>query len=206
MSNNDVSPAGFRYRPTFPDDLSQDNAIPGFVDPLDVPQPGVSPRVAVIRFFTLFARFRGRASRSEYWWAALLLAVVYTALGALNYVSATASARWSDGTVHAASQPTPLTFISAAVVLVTVVPWIALGVRRLHDTNRSGLLYFIALVPAVGNLVLLAFSTQRSHPEGVRFDRVRAAYPSDLRSSGYVPPAVVAPSEYSRLQQNTSNF
>jgi len=206
MSNNGVHPAAFRPRPTFPDDLSKDNAIPGRVDPLDLPHPGAGMRLSVSRFYSLFAIFRGRASRSEYWWVVLVFGVIFSALGTLSFGSGAVATRYIDGVLQLSYRPSPLVFIAAALAVANIVPWIALSVRRLHDTNRSGLLVFIALIPVIGTLALLVISARPSNPEGARFDRVRPVYPSDLHPSDYVPPAAVGPSAYRKLEQNSGGL
>lgn len=49
-------------------------------------------------------------------------------------------------------------------MLAVLVPGIAVGVRRLHDTGRSGWWLLIALVPLLGAIVLLVFLVQDSQP------------------------------------------
>ena len=57
-----------------------------------------------------------------------------------------------------------LPMLSGIVGLALVIPSIAVVVRRLHDTGRSGWWYLIALVPFIGGLVLLVFCVQPSAP------------------------------------------
>ncbi len=90
--------------------------------------------------FTKYADFNGRASRSEYWWFALAVAL------GCGILSAIAPAAY---------------FIFA---LGTLVPSVAAATRRLHDTNRSGWWQLIILVPIVGFIVLLVFLAQESRP------------------------------------------
>jgi uncharacterized membrane protein YhaH (DUF805 family) len=47
--------------------------------------------------------------------------------------------------------------IGGIVNLLLLLPWLAVGVRRLHDTNRTGWWLLIGLVPIVGAIVLLVF-------------------------------------------------
>lgn len=54
--------------------------------------------------------------------------------------------------------------------LAAALPWLAIAVRRLHDTNRSGWWVLLYLVP-FGNVVLLVFTTLPSDERGARFDR-----------------------------------
>lgn len=55
--------------------------------------------------------------------------------------------------------------------LGTLVPSIALTVRRLHDVNFSGLLLLLILVPFLGALAVLVFSLLPANPAGQRFDQ-----------------------------------
>lgn len=86
-----------------------------------------------------YATFSGRASRSEFWWFYLALALWYGVLLALVY------ALGDPGIV--------LFFLGLAVAFV---PVLAVQVRRLHDTGKSGWLLLLALVPVV-SIVLLVF-------------------------------------------------
>ena len=87
-----------------------------------------------------YADFNGRATRAEYWW--FFLAVLI-------------------GTA-AASTVDPA--LCAVFSVATLVPMIAVGTRRLHDTNRSGWLQLLALVPfgAIVVFILLAQPSRTS--------------------------------------------
>jgi uncharacterized membrane protein YhaH (DUF805 family) len=61
----------------------------------------------------------------------------------------------------------------SAVLLALVVPLLALIWRRLHDTNRSGAYYLMALIPLAGPFIVLAFMISAPDPRGARFDRPR---------------------------------
>ena len=89
-------------------------------------------------FFVRYTDFNGRSRRSEYWWAYLgiviISAVLTTVLGELAYI-------WT---------------------LATLVPQIAVSVRRLHDVGKSGWWYLIGLVPLVGLIILLVWMCKDS--------------------------------------------
>lgn len=91
---------------------------------------------AVKTCFTKYADFNGRASRSEYWWYTLFIVLAGLAL-------ATVTDR-----------------LSGLFGLATLLPSVAVAARHLHDTNRSGWLQLIGLVPILGWLVLLYFMVQ----------------------------------------------
>lgn len=79
---------------------------------------------------TKYAEFNGRASRSEFWWFALFITLVASAF---LYVSEA----WSN-----------------VFLVATLLPLLAAGSRRLHDTGKSGWWQLFILVP-VGGIILL---------------------------------------------------
>ncbi|HJR68463.1 MAG TPA: DUF805 domain-containing protein [Gammaproteobacteria bacterium] len=85
---------------------------------------------------TKYADFNGVASRSEFWWFMLF---VYVVTVVLNYV-------------------TPL--LGGLFWLAMLVPSLAAGARRLHDTGKSAWLLLLWLVPLVGQIVLIVFWVQ----------------------------------------------
>lgn len=84
-----------------------------------------------------YADFKGRARRSEYWYFALVNAIISFVLGIVD------SAIGSE-----------TGFIGGIYSLFVLVPSLAVAVRRLHDTNRSGWWMLIALT-GIGIFVLL---------------------------------------------------
>ncbi|MDO4412116.1 DUF805 domain-containing protein [Cutibacterium sp.] len=109
---------------------------------------------AIKLFFKNYAVFRGRASRSEYWWTFLFLVLVSSVLEAINAVTA------SPG--HESSLYLVLYAIWG---LGTLIPSLAIQVRRLHDTNRSGWWVLINLIPLVGQIWILIYFLLDSHPD-----------------------------------------
>lgn len=99
---------------------------------------------AVATCFSKYATFEGRAPRSEYWWwMVFLLAGNF----AITFLEASI--------IGIAGNGPPL--MSGIFSLAVFLPHLAVLVRRLHDTNRSGFWFFIAFVPLVGWLILLYF-------------------------------------------------
>jgi len=89
-----------------------------------------------------YAVFDGRASRPEYWWFFLINAVISLILDVVF--------RGSTGQV-----------LGAIYTLAVLLPSIGVGIRRLHDTNRTGWWLLVSLVPLVGwiwIIVLLALA------------------------------------------------
>ncbi len=130
----------------------------------DAPLPGATFGQAVARFYRRYAMFSGRASRSEYWWIALL----YTCVSVVGLVVL----GMSDPEPGEAS---PFVTLTALLVLLFVlggaVPCLALNARRLHDANLSGWLQLVSLVPTVGPLVMTVLALLPSKPEGAVYDR-----------------------------------
>ena len=140
--------------------------------PLWAPFYGANPFQAVKRFFAKYATFTGRASRSEYWWwnlASTVIGIVLVALYlGLGFIGATASA---DGTMV----PGPGALLGGALLAIfslgTIIPSLAVAVRRLHDANLSGWLLLLALMPFFGGATILVLTLLGPNPAGQRFDR-----------------------------------
>jgi uncharacterized membrane protein YhaH (DUF805 family) len=94
-----------------------------------------------------YATFSGRARRSEYWWWYLFVSLVFLVASILD---GAIGLTYSDLTVGGG-------WLATIAAIVFLVPNLAVSVRRLHDTGRSGWWLLIALVPFIGWLVLLYF-------------------------------------------------
>lgn len=109
--------------------------------------------------FRRYAEFTGRSQRIEYWMFFLFYYGVLIALGALML----AGLPWSEMESGNAAIPPlgPLFWASLVLMmlfmLVSMVPSIAVTVRRFHDQNLSGWLYLINFIPYVGWLVIVVF-------------------------------------------------
>lgn len=100
-----------------------------------------------------YATFEGRARRREYWYFALVNALIFAAFAIA--MSAAASGGRSPTTAFAGY---------GIFALLVLLPSIAVTVRRLHDTGRSGWWFWISLVPVVGGIVLFVFTVLDSTP------------------------------------------
>lgn len=92
-----------------------------------------------------YADFNGRASKSEYWWFALFSVLVYIGVALLSGGALDEMGNMS-GTA---------TTMFLLVALALLLPSVAVAVRRLHDTDKSGWFYLVALIPYVGWIILL---------------------------------------------------
>ena len=104
-----------------------------------------------------YAQFDGRARRKEYWFFTLVHLCIYFGLALLGGGAAAILGRGHNpGLAFAFMIPAYL------YILAVFVPSLAVSIRRLHDTGRSGWWLLISLVPFVGGLVLLVLMVQDS--------------------------------------------
>lgn len=86
-----------------------------------------------------YVEFSGRARRTEFWMYTLITIIVSIVLQIVDAVLGAGK------------------LLSLLYSLAVFLPSIAVIVRRLHDTGRSGWWYFIGLIPFVGWIVMLVF-------------------------------------------------
>ena len=103
-----------------------------------------------------YAVFSGRARRKEYWMFILFNIIISFLIG------------FVAGIVGMAIDVN-LEFLSAIYGLAILIPSIAVTVRRLHDTDRSGWWLFIAFVPIIGWIALFVFYVQDGTPGQNRY-------------------------------------
>jgi uncharacterized membrane protein YhaH (DUF805 family) len=96
-----------------------------------------------------YAVFSGRARRKEYWYFVLFNILIAIVLGII------------DGVIGSSTN-TGMGLLGGIYTLAVLIPSIAVSVRRLHDTNRSGWWLFIGFVPLIGAIILLVFMVQDS--------------------------------------------
>ena len=100
-----------------------------------------------------YAVFSGRARRKEYWYFFLFNIIISIVLVMIDSMTGSFSAEGGMG------------LLSGIYTLAVLIPSVAVSVRRLHDTNRSGWWLLISLVPLIGGFVLLVFLVFDSEPE-----------------------------------------
>ena len=103
-----------------------------------------------------YALFKGRARRKEYWMFYLVNVLVVFCLIFLERLVGI-------------PQANDFGLLTGLYVLVVILPGLAVGVRRLHDTGRSGWWMLLALVPIIGAIVLFIFSVLDSEPGDNRY-------------------------------------
>lgn len=98
--------------------------------------------------FNRYTQFSGRARRSEYWYWVLF--VVLCSLG-FSII---------DGFIFGFDQD-DIAIIGPLFSLVTLVPSLAVGFRRMHDTGRSAWWLLIGLIPLIGSIILIVWFVKR---------------------------------------------
>ncbi|WP_299774887.1 DUF805 domain-containing protein [uncultured Pseudoteredinibacter sp.] len=93
-----------------------------------------------------YADFSGRARRKQYWMFVLFYFIFSIVVTIVDSILGTA-------------------FLGMIFGLAMLVPSLAIGARRLHDTGRTGWWQLIALIPLIGMIVLIVFYVQDSHPD-----------------------------------------
>ena len=103
---------------------------------------------------TRYADFSGRATRSEFWYFLLFAFLLNFALGLVD--------KFVINQMIGIDVNQPGGILGVLFNLMLLIPAIAVGVRRLHDTAKSGLWLLIGLVPVIGSFILLFFFVQKS--------------------------------------------
>lgn len=126
------------------------------------PHYGIGFGGAIKRGFIKYATFQGLASRSEYWWWQLFASLLGLGWYLVVYLALSVSEPETNLLVL-------LLVLGGAGYLILFLPSIALVVRRLHDTGRSGWTYFVSLIPFVGSFILLAFLLSPTSPRAALY-------------------------------------
>ena len=103
--------------------------------------------------FYRYAEFSGRATRSAFWYFVLFDCLIGLGFSIL------------DGAFHPTFFDHVDMTLDSLYGLATVLPFLAVMVRRLHDTSRSGWNMLWVLLPFAGWIVLLVFLVQETRPE-----------------------------------------
>ncbi len=107
-----------------------------------------------------YAQFAGRAGRAEFWWFTLANFIVSVILSLLAQAS---GIFWVLSTVYS---------------LALIVPSIAVGIRRLHDTTKSGWWLLLWFLPIVGWIILIVFFATQGNPGENQYGAVPPSEPA----------------------------
>ena len=99
-------------------------------------------KVGTVAQILKFCRFEGRATKAEFWLFVLLSNIAWIA------------AYWVD-------QALGVWLVENLVSVVLFVPWVAVAVRRIHDTGRTGWALLLLFLPGFGALILLFIFLQQ---------------------------------------------
>jgi len=118
----------------------------------NTPLRGASIVDATKRYFTKTIQFSGRASRSEFWWAYLVVNVAY-------FIAS-------------------FSVVLSVLVLPLFIPMIALTARRLHDIGKSGwlqLIFYISYIPMIGTIIFVAIAVMKASDAGITLKQLEEA-------------------------------
>jgi len=100
-----------------------------------------------------YAEFHGRSQRMEYWMFVLFNTLIFIALGI----------------IEGSTGMTGMAPLSLLYSLAVFLPALAVSVRRLHDSDRSGWWVLIGLVPLFGLIVIIILMALDGTPGDNRF-------------------------------------
>jgi|ERR1700722_15602796 uncharacterized membrane protein YhaH (DUF805 family) len=97
---------------------------------------------AISSGFSNYVNFSGRSCRSEYWYWILFIIVADIVAGIIDYAIG-------------------IQVVTGLFGLATILPNLAVAIRRLHDLDRTGWWIFIGLIPLVGWIILIIWYCTR---------------------------------------------
>ncbi|MFD6178548.1 MULTISPECIES: DUF805 domain-containing protein [unclassified Isoptericola] len=101
---------------------------------------------AIKTVFSQYATFTGRARRSEFWYFYLFVVLV-------NIITNSLDRMLFENAI-----------LNSLAALALLLPQLAVGARRLHDTGKSGFRLFWAFLPIIGWIMLIVWWAQDSQP------------------------------------------
>ena len=110
-------------------------------------------RDAIRDGFANYVNFSGRAGLGEFWYWVLFIILA-------GIVTAILDAIWFRDFFYP---------VSDLFTLATLLPGLAISVRRLHDTDRSGWWVLLSFIPLIGTIVLIVWWVQQGTPGPIRF-------------------------------------
>ena len=145
--------------PGYPGGGYQGPGYPGGYQQQDYQQQGylqggpVDFQGAIRNQFQNVLNFNGRASRSAYWWYALALFIVDVVLNIISSVAGSSA----------------LTLLISLILIVVGLSGLSVGVRRMHDTDKSGWFLLLGLIPLVGWIIVIVMLCASPTPGPNRF-------------------------------------
>ena len=96
---------------------------------------------AIKTCFEKYFVFRGRAIRSEYWYFHLFWIVFWVF-------------------AHVSQEVPNIVYISLGICALSLIPYVAVSARRMHDLDRSGWSLLLVLIPFIGGIIILVMFMQ----------------------------------------------
>lgn len=93
---------------------------------------------AITLYFKNYVNFKGRASKSEYWWLFLFSMIINILSYIITY-----------------NLPILGSALSSLITIAFLLPSLSLSIRRLHDTGKSWVYMFMGLIPIAGPIIML---------------------------------------------------
>ena len=150
-SNCGASVEGTTFCATCGTAVGSATAAPGFASPVAPSNTGKSMQTgrlgfvdAIKSFFNNYANFEGRATQSAFWFAYLFVVIIGNVASGID--------RGISG-----SNTSSVGVLSSVVSIAFLLPNLAVGVRRLHDTGRSGHKLWWGLLPIVGWIMIIVW-------------------------------------------------
>lgn len=109
--------------------------------------------------WTKYFDFKTRATRSEYWWYTLFIWIASMVIQAPYFF------HWDEVTAAPPEAPFVLPVVEVINVifgLLTIIPGIAVSIRRLHDVGRSGWWLLLWFLPIIGWIPLIYWACKAS--------------------------------------------
>jgi len=125
-----------------------------------------------------YAVFNGRAGRAEYWYFVLFNFLIM--LG-LNILTAALGKVPGLGVI--------LGLTAGLYALAMIIPSLAVAIRRLHDTGKSGWMMLLCLIPLIGSIIVIVFMILDSQPGANQY----GPNPKDGSGKPSTPPAQPTP-------------
>ena len=100
-----------------------------------------------------YAKFDGRAGRPEYWFYALFNTLIFFILQFLSSMQ------------YPMNELITVYPLASIWQVVTFIPSLAVGVRRMHDINRSGFWLLFLLLPLIGWLLIMIFALLKGNDD-----------------------------------------
>jgi len=106
-----------------------------------------------------YAAFDGRARRKEFWYFMLVNIIIIFSLNIIENLIGTYNSDLGMG------------ILQGIYYLATLVPALAVSIRRLHDSNLRGWWMLLGFIPIVGALILIILYVRDSTPEENKYGR-----------------------------------